>query len=209
MSDELPPVEPPDIEDDDQAQDADGKDPEPPRDAEGRIILPPPEFDPVSGKRLPPPGAYRTKTGGWLLPPMRQGERARGNNATKGRRSVTVKLKSLMENRVLKNGQSLSEAMAAMAVTKALKGDYRYWKDIVDRLDGTALQRMKMVVEPQEDMMAELEYLTTEELTIVRDLLAKGRERMEAATGVKYDGESPADEGADDQVFDGEEPKLE
>ena len=46
--------------------------------------------------------------------------------------SITARLKRIMEQ----DDGNVAEALAKAATKAALKGDYRFWKEIIDRIDG-------------------------------------------------------------------------
>lgn len=118
-----------------------------------------------------------------VVPPVefrwKPGQRPAGAGPKKGTIRVTDHLRNYMA-KLSKDGQTqIGEKMAKMAIAKALKGDFRFFKDIVDRLDGTALQRIQAEVtaNPNQD----LEFATTEELEIIEGIMMKCQARKVAA----------------------------
>ena len=53
-------------------------------------------------------------------------------------RTLTNRLKAILEEEV--NGKTVAQALMEAGVKAALKGDYRYWNHIAERIDGKVAQ---------------------------------------------------------------------
>ena len=74
-----------------------------------------------------------------LKPPWKPGQSGNptGKNAGRPRtRPMTDALKALLD----KDDQKLLKGLVAVAAQKALGGDFRYWKEIMDRSDGKVME---------------------------------------------------------------------
>jgi hypothetical protein len=55
-------------------------------------------------------------------------------------RSLQDHLRKLIEDEV--TGEKLCDALVKSAIDRALKGDFRYWKEIMERIDGKVPNRI-------------------------------------------------------------------
>ena len=133
-----------------------------------KVIIDP--SSPEAGKNgVIPPKEYRWKPG----------VQPKGGGTKKGVIRVTDHLRNYMA-KLSKDGKTeIGEKMAKMAISKALKGDFRFFKDVVDRLDGTALQRIQ--AEVQANPNQDLEFATDEELATIEGIMLKCQARKVAA----------------------------
>ena len=81
------------------------------------------------GRQGCPPEEYRFKPG--------QSGNPKGR--AKGR-SVTTELRRLMDEGF--EGKDLAESLAKIACNEAIKGNHKFWKEIIDRLDGKVPDRL-------------------------------------------------------------------
>lgn len=72
---------------------------------------------------LPPPKEHQ-----W-----RKGQSGNPNGRPPGK-SITTQLREMLDAGL--NGQDLAKAMAQVAFKEALKGDFKFWNAIMERLDG-------------------------------------------------------------------------
>ena len=75
--------------------------------------------------------------GGALKPPWQDGETGNSNGRPKTK-PLTDELKRLLAA----NDYQALKALMAVGLRKALKGDYRYWQEILNRIDGKVLEQM-------------------------------------------------------------------
>jgi hypothetical protein len=61
------------------------------------------------------------------------------------RRPIQSALRKLMDDGI--GGKDVMEAMARVAVQKALKGDHRFWAEIRDMIDGPLRQELTAIIE--------------------------------------------------------------
>jgi hypothetical protein len=74
--------------------------------------------------------------------PVPEGFKKGQSGNPKGRpkgKSITAQLRKLMDEGL--EGRDLADAMAKAAYKAALKGDHRFWKEIIERLDGKVPDR--------------------------------------------------------------------
>jgi hypothetical protein len=71
-------------------------------------------------------------------PPWKPGQSGNPKGRPKGK-SITTQLRKLMDEGL--EGRDLADAMAKAAYKAALKGDHRFWKEIIERLDGKVPDR--------------------------------------------------------------------
>ena len=81
------------------------------------------------------------------LIPIKPGETRNPNGRPKGRRNFTTIFYDALEKLAAKNGMEpdqLETEILEKALLSARKGDHRFYKDLMDRLHGTAVQRTQM-----------------------------------------------------------------
>lgn len=61
----------------------------------------------------------------------------------RGTKPGTVRVTDRLRRLIEQNDGELAEALAKAATKAALKGDVRFWKEIVDRLDGPVKQEIE------------------------------------------------------------------
>ena len=80
-------------------------------------------------------------------PPMatrwKKGQSANPKGRPRGITSITGRLREIVEQDDGKAGKALAKA----ALRAALEGDYRFWKEIVDRLDGPIRQEVESAMD--------------------------------------------------------------
>ena len=85
-------------------------------------------------------GDHRGSTGN-LRPPWKPGESGNPKGRPKGT-GLADRLRAILE----KDDGRVADALVASATKAALKGDFRFWKEIVDRVDGPIKQRVEAEV---------------------------------------------------------------
>jgi hypothetical protein len=70
------------------------------------------------------------------LIPFKPGQSGNPAGRPKGT-DLTTRLRKIVEE----SDQGVADALMRAAVKAALKGDYRFWKEILDRLDGPVTQK--------------------------------------------------------------------
>lgn len=81
-------------------------------------------------------GKHRGNTGN-LRPPWQPGESGNPKGRPKGT-SITDRLRKIVE----RDDGKVADALAQAAAKAALKGDFRFWNAILDRLEGPVPQRL-------------------------------------------------------------------
>ena len=79
-----------------------------------------------------------------LRPPFQKGEKVAGQGRKKGQRNYATIYREALNKLAYKNKMSpddIETGMLTKAILSARKGDYRFLKDILDRLYGTATVR--------------------------------------------------------------------
>jgi hypothetical protein len=92
--------------------------------------------------------------------PWKPGQSGNPNGRPKSK-PITDAIKALLDK---DDGKALN-AIAAVAVREALGGNYRYTKEILDRVEGKALEMLDVTTDGQS--LNEHEHLTPEELAFV------------------------------------------
>ena len=80
------------------------------------------------------------------LIPLKKGETANPNGRPKGQRNyATIYREALIKLASLNNKtpEELENEILSSGILNARKGDYRYYKDILDRIHGTAIQKFE------------------------------------------------------------------
>lgn len=88
------------------------------------------------------------------LIPIKKGEVRNPNGRPKGQRDyATIYREALIKLATLNNKteEEIENEILSNALLSARKGDYRFYKDILDRLYGTALQRTDVIGNIQVD----------------------------------------------------------
>jgi hypothetical protein len=86
------------------------------------------------------PDEYKRDSRGWFVP---------GNKPGPGRKkgSTGFSLKRALERAIEKteteDGRSVLDALAVAAIKAAQQGDFRFWKEIIDRFDGPIRQQIE------------------------------------------------------------------
>jgi|JI10StandDraft_1071094.scaffolds.fasta_scaffold29490_6 hypothetical protein len=78
-----------------------------------------------------------------LKPPFKEGESGNPNGRPKGQRNYATIRAEAIKAIGLQNGKTpeqIEEMLLAKGISEALKGDYRYYKDELDRTHGQAKQ---------------------------------------------------------------------
>lgn len=81
-----------------------------------------------------------------LAPPFKKGESGNPNGRPKGRRNFSTIFYDALESLAKKNNMEavdLETEILEKALLSARKGDHRFYKDLMDRLYGTATQNIK------------------------------------------------------------------
>jgi hypothetical protein len=82
------------------------------------------------------------------LIPCKPGETANPNGRPKGRRNFSTIFYDALENLAKKNNMEpdqLETEIVEKALLSARKGDARFYKDLMDRVHGTAIQRQDVM----------------------------------------------------------------
>ena len=86
------------------------------------------------------PDEYKRDSRGWFVP---------GNKPGPGRKkgSTGFSLKRALERAIEKteteDGRSVLDALAVTALKAAQQGDFRFWKELIDRFDGPIRQQIE------------------------------------------------------------------
>ena len=73
-----------------------------------------------------------------LRPPWKPGESGNPSGMPKGTVKITDRLRAIIE----KDDGQVAMALATAATKAALKGDFRFWQAIIDRIDGPIKQQL-------------------------------------------------------------------
>ncbi|HPP29052.1 MAG TPA: DUF5681 domain-containing protein [Phycisphaerae bacterium] len=74
------------------------------------------------------------------LKPFKPGQSGNPGGRPKGRKSITAALRRLLDSGI--DGKDLYEALAKAGLSKALKGDHKFWSEILERIDGKVPDRI-------------------------------------------------------------------
>ena len=88
-----------------------------------------------------------------LAPPFKKGETGNPKGRPKGRRNFTTIFYDALEKLAEKNGipaDQLETEIVEKALLSARKGDHRFYKDLMDRLHGTAIQKTDITSQGQQ-----------------------------------------------------------
>jgi hypothetical protein len=131
---------------------------------------------------------------GGIVPPVehrfKPGVRPPCGGGKKGMIRMADRIRTKLEEKD-KNGVVYADAIVQTIFDMAQSKDIAALKEILDRVDGKALQRVEAVVEARKN--EELAWATDEELTVLEGIMLKCRERA-AAKGIILgeDAEAPA-----------------
>lgn len=89
-----------------------------------------------------------------LAPPFEKGKSGNPNGRPKGRRNFSTIFYDALEKLAEKNGMEpdqLETEIVEKALLTARKGDHRFYKDLMDRLHGTATQVVESTIKVTDD----------------------------------------------------------
>ena len=122
----------------------------------------------MNGEKQPANNRKRSPVNGQPVPPpaWKPGQSGNPKGRPKGK-SVTNQLRKLLDEGL--EGKDLADAMAKAAYKHAMKGDFRFWNAIVERIEGKVPDKLEADITQKTDLTD----LPDDDLRTIRDILAR------------------------------------